>query len=102
MRVIGPVGLSWADATPQAPPVSPTPSGCRVAGAPCRILANWSPGSAPSGSCGGVPHWPCRALIIQTTETDPILLALNCAPTPVCPGEDRRTTNCAGIAVAYG
>jgi hypothetical protein len=31
-----------------------------------RILANWSPGSVPWGSCGGAPHWPCRASVIQT------------------------------------
>jgi hypothetical protein len=26
---------------------------------------SWSPCNAPWGSCGGAPHWPCRASIIQ-------------------------------------
>src|SRR5918997_1730056 len=62
-----------------------------VRGAPCRSPASWSPGSAPGGSCGGAPRWPCRASIVQTSGADPLLpapasaksTALICAPTPL-------------------
>jgi hypothetical protein len=90
LRRPAPPARPGRDARPPRPPASPTPSGCRVAGAPCRTPASWSPCSAPGGSCGGAPHWPCRASVIRTTEPDPILPAptspkppaLIYAPTP--------------------
>ncbi|HJW79540.1 MAG TPA: lipocalin-like domain-containing protein [Beijerinckiaceae bacterium] len=41
---------------------------------PCRTLASCGPCSAPGGSYGGAPHWPCRASGIRKTRKWPYTL----------------------------
>src|SRR5208283_454620 len=61
---------SQAHAMPRAPPRLPKASGFPAGPAPHHSRANSSLDNAPPGSCGDGRHWPCRAWVSRSCESN--------------------------------